>query len=130
MKAVSKLAVLISLGAFVPFVSAKSDEQAYLESCRQGPGIPVPIAVVTPSVGAVYNGATVKLEFVVDATGKPAEFAVKDTPDEALALAVVEAVKQWRFKPAQADGKPVATKVALPVKIVDPLLPLERFATN
>lgn len=130
MKAVSKLAVLISLGALVPFASAKSDEQAYLETCRKDPGMPVPIAVVAPSVGAGYNGATVTVEFVVDTTGKPAQFAVKSTPDDELASAVVSALKQWRFKPAEADGKPVATKVALPVKIVDGLAPLDRYAAN
>jgi hypothetical protein len=44
--------------------------------------------------------------------------------------AVTAAVKQWRFKPAIADGKPVATKVSLPVKIVDDRPPLGRLATN
>ncbi|MEO5959022.1 MAG: TonB family protein [Opitutaceae bacterium] len=130
MKAVSKLAVLISLGALASFASAKTDEQAYLETCRKDTGVPVPIAVVSPSVGAEYNGATVQLEFVVEATGKPAALSVKSITDEKLAVAVMDAVKQWRFKPAEADGKPVATKVLLPVKIVDPLVPIGRFAAN
>jgi protein TonB len=127
---VSKLAVLLSLAAFAPFASAKSDEQAYIESCTKAPGIPVPVAVVSPSVAPGFEGAIVELEFVVDATGKPGQFAVKNTPDDALALTVVDAVKQWRFKPAEADGKPVATKVLLPVKIVDDLVPLNRLAAN
>jgi protein TonB len=130
MKAVSKLAVLLSLAALAPFASAKSDEQAYIESCLKAPGVPVPVAVVSPSVAPGYEGAVVTLEFVVDATGKPVEFVVKDTPDNMLANTVVDAVKQWRFKPAEADGKPVATKVVLPVKIVDDLLTLNRLAAN
>jgi TonB family protein len=130
MKAVSKLAVLISLGALASFATAKTDEQAYLETCRKDAGVPVPIAVVSPSVGAEYNGATVQLEFVVDTTGKPAALSVKSITDDKLAVAVMDAVKQWRFKPAEADGKPVATKVLLPVKIVDPLEPMNRFAAN
>ncbi len=120
MKAVSKLAVLISLVALASVAaSAKTDEQAYLESCHKAPGIPVPVSVVSPTVGPEYNGATVQLEFVVDATGKPAEFSVKFATDDTLATAVVHAVKQWRFTPAVKDGLPVATKVTLPVKIVD-----------
>jgi protein TonB len=120
MKAVNKLAVLLSLAALTSVVaSAKTDEQAYLESCLKGPGVPVPVAVVTPSVGPEYTGAVVQLEFLVDATGKPAEFSVKSDTDNMLAAAVVDAVKQWRFKPAMRNGAPVATKVSLPVKIVD-----------
>lgn len=130
MKAVSQIAVLISLGALASIASAKSDEQTYLDTCRKDAGVPVPVAVVRPSVGAEYNGTTVQIEFVVDATGKPAEFAVKSTPNDAVATAVVSAVKQWRFKPAEADGKPVATKVLLPVKIVDPLVTTDRYAVN
>jgi len=123
MKAVSKLAVLFSLVALTSAAAlATTDEQAYLESCRKAPGVPVPITVVTPSVGSEYNGALVQLEFIVDATGKPAGFNVKSATDDALAAAVVQAVKQWRFKPAVKDGVPVATKVALPVKIVDDTL--------
>jgi TonB family protein len=77
--------------------------------------------VVAPTVGPEYTGATVQLEFVVDASGKPADFSVKFSSDDTLATAVVHAVKQWRFTPALKNGLPVATKVSLPVKIVDPL---------
>jgi len=120
MKAVSKYAVLISLVALASLsASAKTDEQAYLESCHKAPGVPVPVSVVAPTVGPEYNGATVQLEFVVDTKGKPADFSVKFSTDDTLASAVVQAVKQWRFAPVLKDGVPVATKVALPVKIVD-----------
>lgn len=123
MKAVNKLAVLLTLGAlFTTAAFATADEQTYLESCRKGPGVPVPVSVVAPTVGPEYTGGLVQLEFTVDATGKPAEFSVKFATDDTLATAVVQAVKQWRFKPAQVDGQPVATKVALPVKIVDDTL--------
>jgi periplasmic protein TonB len=130
MKAVSKLAVLISLGAVASFASAKNSEDAYLETCRKDPGVPVPVAVVAPSVSADYNGSEVQIEFIVDETGKPDRFRVKSTPDDTVALAVVDAVKQWRFNPALADGKPVATKVVLPVKIVDEFARANRYAAN
>ena len=123
MKAVNKLAVLLSLGALTSAAAfATTDEQAYLESCRKAPGVPVPVTVVAPTVGPEFNGGLVELEFTVDETGKPAAFSVKFTTDDVLATAVVRAVKQWKFKPAEKDGLPVATKVALPVKIVDDAL--------
>jgi protein TonB len=120
MKTATKLAVLLSLGVLLPFAaSAKTPEQAYLESFRQDPGVPVPVTVVSPSVESKYIGASVELEFVVDTTGKPSDLSVKSSTDATLAAAVVDAVKQWRFKPAIVDGAPVATKVVLPVKIID-----------
>ena len=131
MKAARKLVVLLSLGMFLCAVaSAMTPERAYLESCRKDPGVPVPVTVVTPSVGPEYNGATVQLEFIVDVTGKPADFSVKSATDEALAAAVMDAVKLWRFKPAVSNGKPVATKVALPVKVVDEPRAETRLAAN
>lgn len=122
MKAVNKLAVLFSLIALsAGFASAKSDEQIYLETCRKEAGVPVPVAVVSPSVAAEYAGLTVQLEFVVDATGKPADLTVISETDAPLAMAVTDAVKRWRFKPAQSNGVAVATKVTLPIRVVERL---------
>jgi DNA-binding beta-propeller fold protein YncE len=43
----NKLALLLSLGALLPFAaSARTLEQSYIESCRKGTDVPVPIAVV------------------------------------------------------------------------------------
>ncbi len=120
MKAVNKLAVLFSLVALSSIsASAKSEEQAYLESCRKEPGVPVPVAVVTPSVGPEYAGTTVQVEFVVDAMGKPADLKMKSDTDFALSAAITDAVKKWRFTPAMNNGVAVATKVSLPIRIVD-----------
>jgi periplasmic protein TonB len=128
MKAVRILVVLLSLGA-LPAIAAPAStlEQTYLSTCNKDPGVPVPVTVVSPTVGAEYNGAAVHLEFLVNVDGKPSEFSIKSTTDDVLARAVLAAVKQWRFQPAELDGKPVARKVALPVKIVDSAAP-ERFA--
>ena len=103
MKAVSKLAALLSLGLLASLaVSAKTPEQLYIATCREGPEVPVPVAVVTPSVEAGYAGALVELTFVVDPSGKPTALAVKSSPNATLAATVVEAVKQWRFSPCSA----------------------------
>src|SRR5687767_2443891 len=103
MKAVRKLVVLLSVGALrVVATPVSTAEQAYLDSCRKDPGTPVPVAVVSPAVGPEYHGGKVQLEFMVNADGKPSEFSIKSAPDERVARAVVEAVKQWRFVPAEA----------------------------
>ena len=86
MKAVRKIVVLLSAG-FLPLVAASASplEEAYLESCRKDPGVPVPIAVVSPAVGPEYEGGSVQLEFLVKADGKPAEFSIKSATDDVLA---------------------------------------------
>jgi protein TonB len=120
MKNVNKLALLLSLGSLLPVVaSAKTLEQSYLDNCRKGPGIPTPISVVSPQVGSDEIGQSVEVEFVVDTTGHTSGISVKSASDRALANAVVDAVKQWRFAPAERNGQPVTTKVVLPVRVVD-----------
>ena len=129
MKVVNKLAVLISLGALLPFaVSAKTSEQAYLDASLKTPGVPVPVAVVSPSdVDAKYTGAKVELAFTVDAKGIPTDFSVISSPDAVIAKVMMDAVSKWRFTPAQKNGIAVATKVVLPVKIAEID---NRFAAN
>jgi TonB family protein len=120
MKAVNKLAVLLSLGSLVPFAAmAKTSEQAYIDANRPVSGVPVPVAVVSPHVGPAYVGDTVEIEFIVDRNGQTSDFSVKSSPDRELSAEVVAAVKQWQFAPAQRDGAAVATRVVLPVHIVD-----------
>lgn len=120
MKTVKKLAVILGLGALTATAAlAKASERAYLDTCLKDPAVPVPYIVVSPTVGPEHSGAVVQLEFTVDAAGNPAEFAVKSTTDEMLAREVVRAVKLWRFRPAETDGKPTAKRVSLPVKVVD-----------
>jgi TonB family protein len=120
MKAVNKLAVLLSLGSLVPFAAmAKTPEQAYIDANRPASGVPVPVAVVSPHVSSDYVGATVEIEFIVDSKGQATDFSVKSSPDNALSAEVVAAVKQWQFAPAQRDGAAVATRVVLPVHIVE-----------
>jgi TonB family protein len=118
MKVANKLAILLSLGTFVSFASAKSLEQSYLDSCRNDSSIPVPISVVSPQIRNVAAGQTLEVEFTVSAAGKPSGINVLSSKDSQLSEAVVSAVTQWQFKPAQKDGIAVPMKVILPVHVV------------
>jgi protein TonB len=120
MKNINKLALLLSLGALLPVAaSAKTLEQSYIDSCRKGTDIPVPIEVVSPKVDSYDIGQVVRVEFVVEATGLTSNINIKSSSDRGFADAVVDAVKQWRFTPAQRNGTPVATRVVLPVRVVE-----------
>lgn len=131
MKNVNKLAVLLSLIALLsPALRAKSPEAIYLERCRKDAGMPVPIVVVTPRVPVGFAGQTVSFEFLVDASGKTSAFVAPSSTDIVLVEAVVDALKQWEFKPATSNGVAVAMKVALPIRIVDEPASGSRYAAN
>lgn len=131
MKIASKLVALLGLGALLPFAAmADTVEQAYLESCRKGPDVPVPNAVVAPRVQSCYVGQTVEVEFTVDKEGKPSNFSVMNFADSYLAETVVDALKQWQFTPAHRAGVPVAEKVILPVRVVDGPMDGDGAASN
>jgi len=67
------------------------------------------VVVVTRATGAAYEGTTVRLEFVVDATGKPPTCGEIRSGLHRRHRRL-DAVKQWRFRPAEANG------VAVPMK--------------
>ncbi len=129
----TKSKLVLSLGLLLAplALSATTSESTYVEGYHGRSDIPVPISVVTPEVASRYAGQQVVLEFVVDTTGKPTHLASgSPAADYELVASVLAAVEQWRFAPALAEGKPVARKVALPVKIVDNLDRATRFAIN
>ena len=127
----TKSKIALSLGLLLAPLAllAKSPETAYVESYHGRTDIPVPVSVVMPEVASRFAGQQVVLEFVADTTGKPT-LITSGSPDAdgELMASVLAAVEQWHFAPALADGKPVARKVALPVKIVDELDDATRFA--
>jgi TonB family protein len=129
----TKSKIVISLGLLLaPFaLMAKSPETAYVESYHGRTDIPVPVSVIMPEVSSRFVGQQIVLQFVVDTAGKPTLIA-SNTPaaDSELVAAVLSAVEQWQFAPALADGKPVARKVSLPVRIVDEFGSATRFAAN
>jgi len=131
MKNTNKLALLLSLGALLPVAaSAMTLEQSYIESCRKSTDIPVPIQVVAPKVDGYDIGQVVSVEFVVDTTGHTSAICIKSASDRDFADAVVDAVKQWRFAPAQHNGSPVATRVVLPVRVVETAKSANLLALN
>ena len=127
----NKLALLLSLGALLPAAaSAKTLEQSYIESCKKSSDVPVPVTVVSPEVTGYDIGKSVKVEFVVDTTGRTSDISVKTPADRDFAAAVVDAVKEWRFTPAQHNGTPVATRVILPVRVIEAPRAVSAFAMD
>ena len=70
--------------------------------------------VITPELRAKAPG-TVKVVFVVDEEGRVQYPLVSSSSDPVFEQAALEAVRQWRFEPGRRDGKPVATRMRVPL---------------
>lgn len=118
MKNVIKLILSSSLLVTLAF-AAKSTEEAYVESYAGRTDMPVPVAVVKPVIEPGYEGATVRLSFVIEADGSPREIFAPVDADYSLVKQLTAAVSQWKFKPLTRDGVVVRTRVVLPIRVAD-----------
>jgi len=89
---------------------------------RVGGPVSAPKPVYTPhpeysqaARDAKYEG-TCALMLIVDANGRPRDVRVARTLGLGLDEKAVEAVKQWKFRPAMKDGIPVAVQVNVEVR--------------
>jgi TonB family protein len=75
------------------------------------------IEKVNPKYPEEAKKEGVQGKVIVEATlgtdGKVAKVKVVNEADPRLAQAALDAVKQWRFKPMQKDGKPVEVKTTV-----------------
>ncbi|MBV9343222.1 MAG: TonB family protein [Acidobacteria bacterium] len=88
---------------------------------RVGGGVSAPKAVYAPDPEyseearkAKYQGVCV-LSLIVGPDGKPRDIHVARSLGLGLDEKAIEAVNQWKFDPAQKDGKPVAVAISVEV---------------
>ena len=88
---------------------------------RVGGGVSAPKAIYSPDPEyseearkAKYQGTCV-LWLIVGPDGRPRDIKVSRTLGLGLDEKAVEAVKNWRFEPAQKDGKPVSVQINVEV---------------
>ena len=112
--------VIIIALASLPFqASAKTLEQSYIEACNKGRAVPLLVSVVAPEVDNSAAGKSVTAEFEVDRTGRPSAIRiVSSNGDGRLNAAVIDAVKDWRFRPAEVNGTAVSRTVIVPFHLV------------
>ena len=91
------------------------------------PAATQPLAVDTPPPDYPLQylcagaGGEVTLVVQIGADGAPADVRVEyASRHPELDAAAIAAVRTWRFKPATSRGKPVATKIRVPVKFTPP----------
>ncbi len=114
------LALIAGLASGSVAQAAKADEEAYLRRQSSRPVVPVPVSVVSPTVGKQHVGSVVEVIFTVDKDGRPRGIRSLTDASHELVSRVVYAVSRWKFEPARdLGGNPKAVEVLLPVHIVD-----------
>jgi protein TonB len=81
---------------------------------------PVPIRTVAPNypqdMRVKQESGIVQVNFLVDAHGAVQDAKVVKASDQAFSEPALEAVKKWKFKPAEKDGSIVAVRVTIPIR--------------
>lgn len=78
---------------------------------------PQPVEVVAPQFARVHDGSTVHVKLTIDHEGNASDVVVMFAQDPQLKRDIVKAVEQWKFEPAQKDGKAVETRVVMPLEL-------------
>jgi protein TonB len=90
------------------------------EACDEEPTKPEPVYKTEIEYTAAARAEGIEgrlvLKLIIAADGSVSDVEVVSSVEPALDAAAVAAVKQWRFKPALANNKPVAVWVAIPLK--------------
>jgi periplasmic protein TonB len=110
--------VLLICGGGVWILSAQSDDEAVYDL---GPGVTPPRVIkqvnpqYPPGRGVRAVGSVI-IALVVSSKGLPKDPHVVKGLDKDLDESAVEAVREWRFAPAQKDGKAIAVRVSLQIE--------------
>lgn len=94
--------------------SAKRQRSA-AKRCPEPATKPTPVHKVKPTFSAQSRASVsgaLLLRASIDPRGNVTAVAVVTSPDDAVATAAKTAFAQWRFEPATACGKPVASTYA------------------
>ena len=118
MKKLIKSLTALTVGAFV----LTSAALAFPNSNGSAPDNenwvpPQPVEVVSPSFARVHDGSTVFVKLTIDTEGNASDVIVLFGQDRELNRDIVKAVEQWKFEPAQRDGKAVQTRVVMPLEL-------------
>jgi protein TonB len=102
----------------------KSDDDSEEKVYDLGPGITPPrvtkqVAPRQSTVRGVRVVGSVTVALIVSSKGLPKDVHVVKGIDKEIDQCTVDAVEQWRFEPAQKDGKPVAVRVSLDIAFHD-----------
>ena len=81
---------------------------------------PVPVRTVAPDFPNDLRNrgisGVVMVNVLIDTQGNPQDLKVAKSSNSAFEEPAVEALKKWKFKPAERDGAIVALRVVIPIR--------------
>jgi TonB family protein len=109
--------LLIYCAAAGLLAAQTDDEQVY----DLGPGVTAPRVIKQtapqyPNGRGVSASGSVIIALIVSSKGVPRDPHIVKSLDKDLDQSAIEAVKEWRFAPAQKDGKAIAVRVSLQIQ--------------
>lgn len=80
---------------------------------------PTPISPIMPEIPRELCTVetTVMIALIVDRTGKPRDLQITNTVPAEMSKICLATVAKWKFKPAKIKGRPVETRIVVPLKI-------------
>lgn len=83
---------------------------------------PVPVRTVSPRYPEAMRrtgmSGVVQVSCLIDERGQVLDPKIERSSSESFESPALEALKQWKFKPAKHDGEPVSVRVSIPIKFV------------
>ena len=87
-------------------------------------GVPTPpyvllkqVPELTAELAAKCANQLIVASAIMTDAGKLEQVSVKHTPDDQIIAPLTDALTNWSFEPAQVDGKPVALKILLGIRL-------------
>ena len=121
MRMMSRLVVTVC-ALVLAMATARAQNAPPVYAPGNGVSLPVLVSKVNPEYTQEAKDAriegTVVLACVVDSDGRVSEATVSRSLDPIFGLdqQAINAAKQWRFKPGEKDGKPVAVRVQVEIR--------------
>jgi hypothetical protein len=72
---------------------------------------------LTPELARKCRHELIVASAIIDVSGKVEQVSVRRSPENQLVGPLVEALEHWIFEPAQIDGRPVALKILLGIRL-------------
>jgi len=104
-----KFMVAACLFALALVVPTRADTEAPVAVRTVAPDFP-------PEMRRQGINGLVVVSFLVDQQGAVQETKVVKSSNAAFTQPAIDAIKKWKFKPAQKDGSAVAVRVSVPVR--------------
>jgi Lhr-like helicase len=72
---------------------------------------------LTPELAVKYAHKLIIASAILNVAGRLEQISVKQSPDPEVIATLLEALNNWTFEPSQIDGKPIALKILLGIRL-------------